>query len=205
MPRISLENAFRYLFPAVMIFVCLLVIDPSYVASIESNWTKITAGSLVIIICGAFFYALYRTILYDYPISFLLDLISRRILGRPNYRTWLVNKYELTPGQAEEIYAGAIRPQFKELNTKSIRERSAQIHMLYQAGIIVFLFAGYLVLLAGAPPLLLYMLTAATVLFCAAVIADIRLDRQVQVTLQRGEQTVDKALKKMKIDKRKQT
>ena len=204
MPRITLEGTFRYLFPAVMLFICLWITDPSYVTSIGGNWTKVTAGSLVIIICGAVFYSLYRTVLYDYPISFLLDLVSRRILGRPNYRAWLVNRYELTPTSAEEIYAGAIRPKFKELNTKSIRERSALIHMLYQASIIVLLFAAYMSLARPPQLLLVWMLVAAITLFCTAVLADIRLDLQVQATLQSTEATVDKILKKMKIDKRKQ-
>jgi hypothetical protein len=164
----------------------------------------VTAGSLMILVGGAVFYFFYRTVLYDYPISSLLDLISERIVRRPNYRTWLVNRYELTPTSAEEIYAGAIRPQFKELNTKSIRERSALVHMLYQAGIIVLLFTGYLILTGPPQPLLLWMLAAGIVLFCTAVLADVRLDRQVQATLQSAEATVDKILKKMKIERRKQ-
>jgi hypothetical protein len=156
----------------------------------------------VILVGGAVFYLLYRTLLYDYPISFLLDLTSERIVQRPNYRTWLVKRYEMTPTSAEEIYAGAIRPKFKELNTKSVRERSALVHMLYQAGIIVLLFTGYLILTGPPQLLLLWMLAAGIALFGTAVLADIRLDRQVQATLQSAEATVDKILKKMKIERR---
>jgi hypothetical protein len=201
MPRVTLEHVFRYLFPGVTFLMCMLVAYPSSVPSLASGWTKVTVGSLI---GGALFYTLYRTVLYDYLISPLLNLISKRIVRRPNYRTWLVDRYELTTTSAEEVYAGAIRPKFKELNTKSIRERSAQVHMLYQAAIIVLLFAGSLVLTEPLQLLLFWLLAAGIALFGTAILADIRLDRQVQATLQSGEATVDKILKKMKIERRKQ-
>ncbi len=202
MPRITLENAFRYIFPAVILVICFGVTDPNYLALLASDWAKLAGASLGVIVCGVIIYAVYRSILYDYPISFLLDFINERILRQPNYRVWLVDRYDLPPAEAEKVYAGVIRPQFKELNTKNIRERSALIHMLYQAGIAVLLFTAYVILTDRPRPFLFWIVVFGVALFCTAVLTDVRLDHQIRATLQHGVTRVDAMMKNMGIKRR---
>ena len=194
MPRITLENSFRFLFPSFVFIVCLWVTDPTF------QGAKIVTLSA----CGIIFYALYRIVPYDYLISRIVDSASG-IFQRPTYRLWLTRRYDLTASTAEEIYAGVIRPHFKELNTKSIRERSALIHMLYQSGIIVLLFPTFSLFapsLSFASIYVGWMLTVGIGLLMVALFADVRIDRQIQRTLQHSQTVIDRLMKDLGIKKR---
>jgi hypothetical protein len=197
-PRTNFDDALKFLFPGAIFLVCIYIFDSTILSAAPLEKVGLVVGACLL--GGVVLFSVYRTILYDYAILSLLDWINEK-RGNLNYRLWIRQRYDVQASESEVLYA-AVRTLYPELNTPTIRQRSALIHFMYQASIIFlafFLFSCF----QPSRALTFTYLAAGLIMGTSAILADIRLERQVFMILNRAPNKVDRTATKIGIHRRK--
>jgi hypothetical protein len=188
MPRITLENALRYLLPGLVFLACAYYYDDSIA---NESIQKLAVLVLVSLVVGVAIFSFYRPVLYDHVVAPLLDFLNRR--RKRNYRIWIQERYGIEEArEAEILYAAALRPIFPDLNSEVIKQPSALIHFTYQAFFICFTFS-VISLFTRTPAISLGFFVVSILFLSAAILNDLRLDAQVYLTLDGAKAKCDKA------------
>lgn len=129
MNGLSLSNAFRYMFPAVVAYIYLYMGDASLFEQVFSSLGII--GSLAI---GSVMYLLYRYLFYDIVIIRIHD--KCRHGTDDNYRTYLKKRYSIGTHEAMLLWVQIREKYFKDHYSENMEKDASGIHLMYIIGII---------------------------------------------------------------------
>ena len=124
MNGLSLSNAFRYMFPAVVAYIYLYMGDASLFEQVFSSLGII--GSLAI---GSVMYLLYRYLFYDIVIIRIHDKCRRGT--DDNYRTYLKKRYSIGTHEAMLLWVQIREKYFKDHYSENMEKDASGIHFMY--------------------------------------------------------------------------
>lgn len=168
MPKLSLSEAIRYLFPAFVGFFYLFLYDPTEYDRliIQLGTIGLTASLLV---ASLLFYFVYRAFVYEIVIIWFQDRVSRKT---DNYRTYLKRRYGISTKQAVQLFTQIRERHF---GNKYVRMQiwGSAIHFLYLAGILALPFL-VMAIIDGRQILILVFVAMAAIFIMSAFVLDRR-------------------------------
>ena len=126
MPKITLSESMRFLFPGVVFYIYLYIIFPTQSGAFAQS-AGVIGFPLILIVVGSLIYFIYRPVIYD-PI---IERIQYR--WNPfgvNYRKLLKSRYDIDFNQATRLFS-LIRDQHLIEKYTNLSMEAAGIHMLY--------------------------------------------------------------------------
>ncbi len=131
MPKTSIYEAIRILFPGVILYLILYVIYPQELSEFAQSSGTI-GFPLILFVIGSLIYFFYRSTIYD-PIIERLQYIWNPF--GTNYRQEFINRYDISFDQASRLFL-IIRNEYLKEKYNKLELQASGIHMLYQASII---------------------------------------------------------------------
>lgn len=135
MNGLSLSNAFRYMFPAVVAYSYLYIGDASLFEQVFASLGII--GITTSLAIGSVMYLLYRSFFYDIVIIRIHDKCRRKT---DNYRTYLKKRYSIGTHEAMLLWVQIREKYFKDHYSENMEKDASGIHFMYIIGIIAIPF-----------------------------------------------------------------
>ena len=139
MKDLSLSDTLRYLFPGMVLCICLYFEDKCFTISLFKNLGVL--GVIAFVFSGSIMYLVYRAIIFNYIIMPVQDC-CRKKSGKNNHRTFLKDKYDKIKSSldAQLLWIQIKHDFLEDKYSQTMTESASGVHLLYMAGIIAFGF-----------------------------------------------------------------
>lgn len=163
MNGLSLSNAFRYMFPAVVAYSYLYIGDASLFEQVFASLGIIGITTSLLAI-GSVIYLLYRPLFYDIVILRLQDKCR---LKSDNYRTFLKKRYSIGTHEAMLLWVQIREKYFKHHYSENMEKDASGIHFMYIIGIIAIPFTIWKLIISDFGLALIFLVITAICLVSA--------------------------------------
>ena len=136
MNGLSLSNAFRYMFSAIVACGYLYIGDASLFKQVFDS-LGIIGSTTSLLVIGSVIYLLYRPLFYDIVILRLQDKCR---LESDNYRTFLKKRYRISTHEAMLLWVQIRNKYFKDHYSENMENDASGIHFMYIIGIMAIPF-----------------------------------------------------------------